>query len=73
MNEELLLNEAWIIELHPKGGSRSRMARDVMSDNLAAYAKGEKPEWVPVAITHDFPTAQKKLAAIRRDLRSEGK
>jgi hypothetical protein len=65
------LEESWVIELHPKGGSQIRQARDVMRENLKAYAAGEKPEWVAVAMRPTFAEAKTALAEVRKELRGK--
>ena len=73
MIEQLKLEEASVIELHPKGGSRIRPLRDVLSDNYGLYAAGKTPQWISVAVRSDTVTAQKELSAIRRRMREAKK
>jgi hypothetical protein len=65
------LEESWIIELHPLGGSQMRQARDLMRENLKLYAEGKKPEWVPVAMRPTFAEARAALADVRRENRKQ--
>ena len=48
------LDEAWVVELHPKGGSQIRQVREVMKENFELYCAGEKPKWVGVCVRYYF-------------------
>jgi len=73
MMEQLQLEEAWVIEIHPKGASRFRQLREVMADHLRRLLDGETPEWVAVAVRVDFEQAKKELSHIRREIRENQK
>jgi hypothetical protein len=60
--------QAWVVELHPKGGSRFRLAEEMMQDNLEIYAKGQRPVWVAVAIRPTLDEAKRELARVRKNL-----
>lgn len=63
------LEQSYMIELHPKGGSQIRMVREVTAERMEILLAGEKPEWEPVAICESYAVAKKKLAEIRKQMR----
>jgi hypothetical protein len=70
MNDQTPLDEAWVIELHPLGGSRYRQTRDVYADALKKFTHGQATDWTPVAIATDIVAAQRELARLRRLFRT---
>ena len=67
------LDKAWVVELHPKGGSQIRQVREVMKENFELYCAGEKPKWVGVCVRYYFDDAKKDLSKIRKLMRDAAK
>lgn len=60
---------AWMVELHPLGGSQIRQVRDVMRSHQELLMEGKRPEWVAVALRPTFDEAKKELKRIRKEMR----
>jgi len=71
--EQVKLEENWLVELHPKGGSQIRQVRDVIHEHYALRLEGKQPEWISVAIRRDFEGAREELTRIRKELREKEK
>lgn len=62
---------AFVVELHPKGGSRARRIDQASRENLRAFLDGEMPEWVAVAYAPNYERAEMELARVRREMREQ--
>lgn len=63
------LEQSYMVELHPKGGSQIRMVREVMADKRELLLRGQTPEWQEVAVCETYDQARKELAKIRKQMR----
>lgn len=67
--EQAKLEELWMVELHPKGGSQIRQVREVMQEKKELLLQGKFSEWQEVAVRETFGEAKKALAKIRKEMR----
>ena len=67
--DQAKLQEYYMVELHPKGGSQIRQVREVMKERQELFMAGQVPEWMDVAVCDSYAEARKELARVRKAMR----